>query len=68
MALSSVDFESPPWLSSAKTPIDLAVIGDTPYGALQSVDTVEALAGRIAKLIRRGAEGPLRPVEDLTAD
>jgi hypothetical protein len=34
----SIDFESPPWISTSRQPLDLAVIGDTPYGALQIPD------------------------------
>jgi len=34
----SVDFEAPPWISTARQPVDFAVIGDTPYGALQIED------------------------------
>jgi Calcineurin-like phosphoesterase len=34
----AVDFEAPPWLSTSKAPIDLAIIGDTPYGAAQIED------------------------------
>jgi hypothetical protein len=34
----TVDFETPPWVSSSTAPIDLAVFGDTPYGATQIAD------------------------------
>ena len=33
-----VDWEDPPWISTSTAPIDLAVIGDSPYGAAQIVD------------------------------
>ena len=34
----TVDFETPPWVSTSITPFDLAVFGDTPYGAIQIAD------------------------------
>jgi hypothetical protein len=34
----TVDFEAPPWLSTSLAPVDLAIIGDTPYGAAQIED------------------------------
>jgi hypothetical protein len=37
-ATISVDFEAPPWISSSRAPVDLAIIGDTPYGAIQIPD------------------------------
>ncbi|HET7540394.1 MAG TPA: hypothetical protein VFK05_11005 [Polyangiaceae bacterium] len=40
----TVDFEAPPWLSTSSTPIDFAVIGDTPYGAAQIEDFPNLLA------------------------
>ncbi len=40
----TVDFEAPPWLSSSTKPIDLAIIGDTPYGAAQIEDFPNLLA------------------------
>lgn len=33
-----VDFEAPPWVDASRTPVELAVIGDTPYGAGQIAD------------------------------
>jgi hypothetical protein len=33
-----VDFERPPWVSPSRDPIELAIIGDTPYGVAQVVD------------------------------
>lgn len=39
-----VDFEAPPWFSNSKKPLDLAVIGDTPYGAAQIEDFPKLLA------------------------
>ena len=55
----SVDFESPPWLSSSAAPVDLAVIGDTPYGAEQIADFPQLLANidaddRISTVIHLG--------------
>lgn len=40
----TVDFEAPPWLSTSTKPIDLAIIGDTPYGAAQIEDFPNLLA------------------------
>ncbi|MET0790654.1 MAG: hypothetical protein ABW061_03975 [Polyangiaceae bacterium] len=40
----TVDFEAPPWLSTSVAPIDLAVIGDTPYGAAQIEDFPNLMA------------------------
>jgi hypothetical protein len=40
----TVDFETPPWVSTATAPIDLAVFGDTPYGAVQIADVPNFLA------------------------
>ncbi|HYQ26622.1 MAG TPA: hypothetical protein VER04_05360 [Polyangiaceae bacterium] len=40
----TVDFEAPPWLSTSLAPIDLAVIGDTPYGAAQIEDFPNLMA------------------------
>jgi hypothetical protein len=37
-AVVGVDFEAPPWMSTSKAPVDLAVFGDTPYGAVQIAD------------------------------
>jgi hypothetical protein len=39
-----VDFETPPWVSTGTAPIDLAVFGDTPYGAVQIADLPNFLA------------------------
>lgn len=33
-----VDFETPPWVDARRAPVDLAIIGDTPYGAVQIAD------------------------------
>lgn len=44
----TVDFEAPPWLSTATTPIDFAVIGDTPYGAAQIEDFPNLMAAMAA--------------------
>jgi len=44
----TVDFEAPPWLSTSLTPIDLAVIGDTPYGAAQIEDFPNLMAAMAA--------------------
>jgi hypothetical protein len=33
-----VDWEDPAWISTSTAPVDIAVIGDTPYGAAQVVD------------------------------
>jgi hypothetical protein len=40
----TVDFEPPPWVSTATAPIDLAVFGDTPYGATQIADIANFIA------------------------
>ena len=40
----TVDFEAPPWLSTSLAPVDLAVIGDTPYGAAQIEDFPNLMA------------------------
>ena len=40
----TVDFEAPPWISPSRAPIDLAVIGDTPYGAAQIADLPNLIA------------------------
>ena len=40
----SVDWENPAWLSSDTKPIDIGVIGDTPYGAQQIEDFPNLLA------------------------
>jgi hypothetical protein len=40
----SVDFEAPPWVSTSIAPVDLAVFGDTPYGAVQIADMPNFLA------------------------
>jgi len=37
-ATVGIDFEAPPWMSTSKAPIDLAVFGDSPYGAAQIAD------------------------------
>ena len=55
----SVDFEAPAWLSSSKAAIDLAVIGDTPYGAAQIEDFPSLLAAidadqRISSVVHLG--------------
>jgi hypothetical protein len=55
----SVDFEPPPWMSTAKNPIDLAIIGDTPYGAVQIQDFPSLLADiaadtRISEVVHLG--------------
>jgi hypothetical protein len=44
----SVDFEAPPWLSTSTKAIDLAIIGDTPYGAAQIEDFPNLLAALAA--------------------
>jgi len=44
----TVDFEAPSWLSTSLTPIDLAVIGDTPYGAAQIEDFPNLMAAMAA--------------------
>ncbi|HET9932310.1 MAG TPA: hypothetical protein VFQ35_16515 [Polyangiaceae bacterium] len=33
-----VDFETPPWIDASRGPVELALIGDTPYGAAQIAD------------------------------
>lgn len=40
----SVDFEAPPWLTPGSAPVDLALIGDTPYGAAQIADFPRLIA------------------------
>lgn len=44
----SVDFEAPAWLSTSTKPLDLAIIGDTPYGAAQLEDFPNLLAAMSA--------------------
>jgi hypothetical protein len=39
-----VDWEDPPWISTSAAPVDIAVIGDTPYGAAQVVDFPNLIA------------------------
>jgi hypothetical protein len=55
----TVDFEAPPWLSSSMAPIDLAIIGDTPYGAAQIEDFPNLLSAidaddRISTVVHLG--------------
>ncbi|MGC4095067.1 MAG: metallophosphoesterase [Polyangiaceae bacterium] len=40
----SVDFEAPPWVASTRAPVDLAIVGDTPYGAVQIADFPKFIA------------------------
>jgi len=40
----SVDFESQPWISKSLVPVDLAVLGDAPYGADQITDFPKLIA------------------------
>lgn len=40
----SVDFETPPWVATTVAPFDLAVFGDTPYGATQIADVPNFVA------------------------
>jgi Calcineurin-like phosphoesterase len=40
----TVDFEAPPWLSTSTQALDLAIIGDTPYGAAQIEDLPSLLS------------------------
>jgi hypothetical protein len=40
----SVDFEAPAWLSESKAAINLAVIGDTPYGPAEIADHPNLMA------------------------
>lgn len=40
----SVDFESQPWISTSPAPVDLAVLGDAPYGADQIADFPRLIA------------------------
>jgi hypothetical protein len=40
----AIDFEEAPWLASSKTPVDLAVFGDVPYGGTQIADFPKFLA------------------------
>jgi hypothetical protein len=37
-AIVGVDFEAPPWMSTSRAPVDVAVFGDSPYGATQIAD------------------------------
>jgi hypothetical protein len=39
-----VDFELPAWVSDGRAPFDLAVFGDTPYGATQIADVPSFIA------------------------
>ena len=55
----TVDFEAPPWHSTSLVPIDLAIIGDTPYGAAQIEDFPNLLAAidadaRISTVVHLG--------------
>ena len=55
----TVDFEAPPWLSTSIAPIDVAIIGDTPYGAAQIEDFPNLLAAidadqRIGSVVHLG--------------
>ena len=55
----TVDFEAPPWLSTSLAPIDLAIIGDTPYGAAQIEDFPNLMAAinadeRISTVVHLG--------------
>ena len=55
----AVDFEPPPWFSASKAPVDIAVIGDTPYGAAQIEDFPNLLAtidadARISSVLHLG--------------
>jgi hypothetical protein len=55
----TVDFEAPPWLSTSAAPVDLAIIGDTPYGAAQIEDFPNLLAAidadaRISSVVHVG--------------
>jgi hypothetical protein len=43
-AAVSVDWEDEPWASSSNAPVDLALIGDTPYGAVQIADFPQLIA------------------------
>jgi hypothetical protein len=40
----SVDFEAPAWINPSRAPVELAVIGDTPYGAAQIADLPNLIA------------------------
>jgi hypothetical protein len=55
----SLDFEAPPWFSASKAAVDLAIIGDTPYGAAQIEDFPNLLASitgdaRVTELLHLG--------------
>lgn len=55
----TVDFEAPAWMSTATSPVDLAIIGDTPYGAAQLEDFPNLLAAidadpRISSVVHLG--------------
>jgi len=55
----TVDFEAPPWLSTSLAPVDLAIIGDTPYGAAQIEDFPNLMAAidadaRISSVVHVG--------------
>ncbi len=55
----TIDFEEPAWVSTSTAAIDLAIIGDTPYGAAQIEDFPNLLAGiesdtRISALVHVG--------------
>jgi hypothetical protein len=39
-----IDFETAPWISSSRTPVELAVFGDAPYGAAQIADFPKFIA------------------------
>ncbi|MDF3070591.1 MAG: hypothetical protein K0R38_6192 [Polyangiaceae bacterium] len=54
-----VDWEAPPWFSSSTKPLDLAIIGDTPYGAAQIEDFPNLLASiaadpRVSSVVHLG--------------
>lgn len=40
----SVDFETQPWISPSAAPVDLAIIGDVPYGSEQIADFPQFIA------------------------
>jgi hypothetical protein len=55
----TVDWEAAPWLSTSTAPIDLGIIGDTPYGAAQIEDFPNLLAAidndaRISTVVHLG--------------
>lgn len=55
----NVDWENPAWISSDTKPLDIAIIGDTPYGAQQIEDFPNLLAAidadaRIASVVHVG--------------